>query len=233
MHFNTKLLPGKSNIIIGNFKMLKIFKNIIDKTIIFLLIILIVAIPLLGHAQPFKASSDLLKKQAEKATLVSGGGKAGNEGMAKIIGNIIYSILGFLGVICLLLMIVAGIMWMTAGGNEENAKKAKDIIKATFLGLMVILSAYAVTVFVVNELLDILGPPPRPQIDDIYRNDGAVVPDNEVCCVIVVKYNYGAPEDAIELNGTYGECATEYSNRNYVCMDSGMCTVQYYNNCSE
>lgn len=63
------------------------------------------------------------------------------------IGKIISIVLSFLGVIFLLLMIYAGYMWMTARGNEDQITKAKTLIKNAIIGLIVVLAAYAVTVF--------------------------------------------------------------------------------------
>jgi hypothetical protein len=39
-------------------------------------------------------------------------------------------------------------MWMTSGGNEERVKKAKQILIAAIIGLVIILSAYAITNFI-------------------------------------------------------------------------------------
>lgn len=69
-----------------------------------------------------------------------------------IIGNIISIILSFLGVIFLVLMIYGGYSWMTAMGNEEKVKKAQQLIQAAVLGLIVVVAAYAITVFVMDRL---------------------------------------------------------------------------------
>lgn len=59
--------------------------------------------------------------------------------------NLISVALGLLGTICVVLILYAGFKWMTAGGNEENAKEAQNILKYAIIGLVVILSAYAIT----------------------------------------------------------------------------------------
>lgn len=67
-------------------------------------------------------------------------------------GNIIGVVLSFVGVIFLLLMIFAGLTWMTASGNQEKITKAKDLMINAIIGLVIVLAAYAITVFVGNRL---------------------------------------------------------------------------------
>ncbi len=61
--------------------------------------------------------------------------------------------LSLLGTIFLVLTVYAGYLYMTAGGNEENVTKAKSIIKTSVIGLIIILSAYAITIFVVSRIM--------------------------------------------------------------------------------
>jgi len=70
-----------------------------------------------------------------------------------VIGNLIRSILAFIGVIFLILMIYGGVTWMTAGGNEEKIKKAKGLITNATIGLVIILAAYSITWFITTRLL--------------------------------------------------------------------------------
>ncbi|MBP6884791.1 MAG: hypothetical protein KBC17_03115 [Candidatus Pacebacteria bacterium] len=67
--------------------------------------------------------------------------------------NVIKVILGLLGIIALSLIIYAGFLWMTAAGNEDNITKAKGIISASVIGLVIILSAYSITTFVFENLV--------------------------------------------------------------------------------
>ncbi|HBU07329.1 MAG TPA: hypothetical protein DEB09_04580 [Candidatus Magasanikbacteria bacterium] len=65
---------------------------------------------------------------------------------------IINSILGILGTVAVCLIVYAGFKWMTAGGNEENVKSAQSILYAAVIGLAIILSAYAISKFVLTNL---------------------------------------------------------------------------------
>lgn len=69
-----------------------------------------------------------------------------------MIGNIIKVFLSVLGVIFLILTIYAGFLWMSAGGDEDKVKKAKDILINATIGLIITLSAYAITSFIISRL---------------------------------------------------------------------------------
>lgn len=74
-----------------------------------------------------------------------------------IIANIIRVALGLIGIILVCLMLYAGYLWMTSGGNEEQIAQAKSIIRNAVIGLAIILSAYSIVAFIMN-LLGVNGP---------------------------------------------------------------------------
>ena len=63
-------------------------------------------------------------------------------------GQIIGTALSFVGILFLILVIYAGIMWMTAQGNEQKVTKAKDLLINSIVGLIIVFAAYAITAFV-------------------------------------------------------------------------------------
>lgn len=65
-----------------------------------------------------------------------------------LIGSVLGKVLGFTGTIFFVLVVYAGILWMTAAGNEEQTTKAKKILGAAIIGLVIVLSAYAITTFI-------------------------------------------------------------------------------------
>lgn len=83
-------------------------------------------------------------------------GQAGYNKDAKdinvLIGQIITATLSFLGVIFLALMVYGGYLWMTDRGNEEQVKRAKNLISAAIIGLVIIVAAYAISWFVISKL---------------------------------------------------------------------------------
>ena len=68
-----------------------------------------------------------------------------NSNLSTIIGTIVGAALAFLGVVFFVLIIYGGYMWMFSMGNEQTATKAKEIIIAAIIGLVIVLMAYAIT----------------------------------------------------------------------------------------
>ncbi len=75
-----------------------------------------------------------------------------SESINTSISQVIGIVLSFLGVLFLVLIIIAGYQWMTAGGNEEQIKKAWERIRNSIIGLVIVLAAYAIT-FLVTSIL--------------------------------------------------------------------------------
>ncbi len=80
------------------------------------------------------------------------GGPTG--GPVLIAAQIINVLLQLLGLMSLLLIFYGGFIWMLARGNEDEVKKAKDIIIGTTIGLLVILSSYSFMRFIFNAATD-------------------------------------------------------------------------------
>lgn len=70
----------------------------------------------------------------------------------QMIATIIQTVLGLLGVIFLLYIIYGGVIWMTAEGEEAKVEKAQKILKNATIGLIITVSAYAISYFVINAL---------------------------------------------------------------------------------
>lgn len=69
-----------------------------------------------------------------------------------IIGRVINVILGFLGIILLFYVLLAGFKWMTAGGNSKQTDEAKDMIKNAVIGMVIIVAGFAISNFVIRQL---------------------------------------------------------------------------------
>lgn len=68
-------------------------------------------------------------------------------------GQIIGLVLSFIGVLFLILMIYAGITWMTSAGNQDKVKQARDLMLNAIIGLVIVLSAYAIVSFLGSQLI--------------------------------------------------------------------------------
>ncbi len=91
-----------------------------------------------------------LEEAANKAGL-----KTSEISIPTIIGKIIQEVLGFIGLIFFILILYGGFMWMTAGGNEEKVTKAKSLITQATIGLIIVITAYAISYYITYTLLRI------------------------------------------------------------------------------
>lgn len=58
----------------------------------------------------------------------------------------------FAGVIAVILIIYAGFMYVTSAGDAGKVTKAKNIIAASIIGIIIIILAYAITAFVAGRI---------------------------------------------------------------------------------
>ncbi|MFH1254992.1 MAG: hypothetical protein V1667_00765, partial [bacterium] len=69
-----------------------------------------------------------------------------------IVGTVITAALSLIGVLFLILAIYAGYNWMIARGEEEKVEKAKNTITRAIVGVIIIIAAYAISIFVMGKL---------------------------------------------------------------------------------
>ncbi|HNW55899.1 MAG TPA: hypothetical protein PKN62_02375 [bacterium] len=98
---------------------------------------------------PAKAQVELWDSTSTTAFTDTG---LSNKDPRVIIADLIKVVLGFLGTVAVILVIYSGFLWMTAGGKQDNIKKAKDIMSAAVVGLIIILISYGITLFVTSTL---------------------------------------------------------------------------------
>lgn len=70
-----------------------------------------------------------------------------------IVASVIKVIIGLLGIIFVSLLVWAGFKWMTSGGSDDKIKEAQDLIKTAIIGLIIVLASYAITAFVINNVI--------------------------------------------------------------------------------
>jgi hypothetical protein len=76
----------------------------------------------------------------------------GDQDLVGLITNIMNWLFGFLGILAVLVILYGGFKWMTAGGDDDKVGEAKKLIINGIIGLIIILSAYAIATFVFNEV---------------------------------------------------------------------------------
>lgn len=89
---------------------------------------------------------------AQDEALMSSSGLSGNSNLATIISILIQVVLGFLGIIFLVLTISAGFKWMSSQGNEKTVGEAKESLKNSIIGLLIVIAAYTITYSVLKYL---------------------------------------------------------------------------------
>lgn len=78
--------------------------------------------------------------------------KGSNRDPRTIVSNLIGIISGFLGIVAVVIILISGFQWMTAGGDEEAVKTAQKRLVQGVIGLILILSTWSVAYYVVNTL---------------------------------------------------------------------------------
>ena len=70
---------------------------------------------------------------------------------------LINSIMVILGIVAVGIVLLAGFKWMTAGGNDEKVTEAKKLMGAGVIGLVIILSAWGITTFILERIVTASG----------------------------------------------------------------------------
>jgi len=116
--------------------------------LITILIASLILLPLVVSAAP--EINSLTNNIATKAGYSSSEGT--DRALPQQIGLIIQVALSLVGTIFLALTVYAGILWMTAQGNDDQVGKARKIIIAAVIGLVIALFGYVITGFVTSRL---------------------------------------------------------------------------------
>ncbi len=112
-------------------------------------LVAIAFVPIVAVAQSIEAE---IGNQFLEASNAAGAGQQEGE-LEFVVARIIRASLSLLGIIMVALLVYGGYLWMTAMGNEEQITKAKQIIRNAIIGIAIVLSAYAISVFVIRKLL--------------------------------------------------------------------------------
>lgn len=76
----------------------------------------------------------------------------GNRDPKELAVAIINIILGFLGLLAVVIILIGGFKWMTAGGNEDNVSSAQKIIVSGVIGLVIIFAAWGIATYVISTI---------------------------------------------------------------------------------
>ena len=69
------------------------------------------------------------------------------------VSSIIKAVIGVLGLVCVIVIIIGGVNYMTSSGDAGKVKKAKDTILYGVIGLVICVLAFAIVNFVLDNIL--------------------------------------------------------------------------------
>lgn len=84
------------------------------------------------------------------------GNKLGTSGKAKLpelIGSIINTALGLMGIIFVIMVVYAGVLYMSDMGEGKKVDTAKKLLKTSIIGIVLIVAAYAISTFVIQQIV--------------------------------------------------------------------------------
>ncbi len=128
------------------------------KIIVAQFVLVIIFLPIISLAQitgPVTGSASPLLDKLKTVGSSAGYGQGTDETtILKILGTGISVGLSLLGVIFIILILLAGYNWMTAAGDQEKISKAQHTIRSAIIGLLIIVSAFAIWMFISQMIID-------------------------------------------------------------------------------
>ena len=79
-------------------------------------------------------------------------GAGAQKSIGAIVGSVILTVLGLLGVIFVILLTYAGFLWLSAAGEEDKVKKAQGLIVNSIIGVLIVVASYTIAYFVLRKL---------------------------------------------------------------------------------
>jgi len=126
----------------------------LSKHLISLAIVAFLVLPLL--AMPASAQTVIQNGITGLDTNLQGSGLAKADPKA-VTARIINLALSFLALIALVIILIGGFKWMTAGGNEDKVGEAKKLLGAGIIGLVIVLAAWAIASWAVGTISNQIG----------------------------------------------------------------------------
>ena len=128
------------------------------KKIFFIALLILLGLPFMVGAQTPPAPSaqpltednidNYLRQSGQDRFQIFAGWAGYGGGVPKpielVIADIVRVILGFVGILLILLILYGGFMWMTSAGNEDRVSKAKKIIVNATIGITIVFVSYAI-----------------------------------------------------------------------------------------
>lgn len=88
--------------------------------------------------------------QAKRCVTTAENEQATTADLRDTIRRAINIVLGFLGIITVILVLYGGFTWLTAAGNEDSVKKGRDILLWATIGAIIISIAWTISSYILN-----------------------------------------------------------------------------------
>ncbi len=133
------------------------FASIVSLTLVCALVM-----PVVIHAQtdPALETAEQSIKDIGKQTgllqdgkYIEGSDDKANEKFIERFSRIVNIVLGAVGILAATYLIYSGIMWITAGGNEDQITKSKQGIQNAVIGIAIIFLGFIVVNFVIARVI--------------------------------------------------------------------------------
>ena len=105
-----------------------------------------ISISLIASLMPIAAKAQVLDPGQLPSSVSSG------PTLPELINNVVGILFFVVGVASVIVLIVAGIMFVVSAGNENQTKQARDAILYAVIGLIVSAAAFAITSFINTQL---------------------------------------------------------------------------------
>lgn len=129
------------------------------KKILSLFIISLFLVPFLGLANGASAGDPFGLDYVDNEAVVGADNtiNLGQRDPRTMVAQLINVVLTLLGIVAVVIVLLGGFKWMTAAGNEDKVSEAKKLLGAGVIGLVIILSAWGISRFILNELMGATG----------------------------------------------------------------------------
>ena len=77
---------------------------------------------------------------------------AGENGLMTVVGNVLNAIYGIIAIVAVVMIVIAGIKYSTSQGDPGKVQSAKGTILYAIIGLVITISAFAITNFILSAL---------------------------------------------------------------------------------
>jgi len=129
-------------------------KNILNKRMFVLALAVIFAVSMfIGSAQVQAADSPDLLTNEDLGIQYAQSTGLGDRDVRVMVADIVRTLLGLLGILAVVIILIGGFKWMTAMGEDDKIGEAKKLLSAGVIGLVIILCAYAIANFAIDQLV--------------------------------------------------------------------------------